>query len=58
MELKQPNATPNLKHAKLRAYDKRLETYAKKRIAGELSAEDYWQKVIKAREDRWEMNMK
>ena len=53
VELKQPNATPNLKHARLQAYDKRLETYANQHISGVLSAEEYWKQVIDAREERW-----
>ena len=51
--LEKPGAKPNLKHWKLRAYDKRFETYAKQRTSGELSREEYWSKIIEMRANRW-----
>ena len=51
--LQKPNAKPRLKHWKLQAYDKRIETYTLQRKQGNFTREQYWNKIIKIRANRW-----
>ena len=51
--LQKPNAKPRLKHWKLQAYDKRIETYTLQRKQGKLTREQYWNKIIKILANRW-----